>query len=133
MKQDTLKFKYRPKRFRNHLYGGIFSVAFGLVFLYFNQELMAYFWLFYGIVFFISYFNSNNFSYIIIDNEGIEVNRFLPKRIKWKDYKGMKFYVGDIRVLSKNKSIDINKKFLNDVDLQIIEEELKARLTSTKM
>jgi hypothetical protein len=132
MTNDKLKFKfkYRPKQFKSHLYGGIVSVVMGLVYLIFFELSVGFFFLLYGILMLVNYYYSKNFSYIIIENKGIKVNRFIPKKIRWEDYTGMKFYVGDIRVLSKNKSIDINKELLNDVDIEIIEEELKARLPS---
>jgi len=130
MTNDKFKFKDRPKQFKSHLYGGIVSVVMGLVYLIFFELSVGFFFLLYGILMLVNYYYSKNFSYIIIENKGIKVNRFIPKKIRWEDYTGMKFYVGDIRVLSKNKSIDINKELLNDVDIEIIEEELKARLPS---
>lgn len=132
MKPEVLKFKYRPKQFRSHLYGGISSIVIGVVYLIFFQEFTSYFFILYGFLFLINYYYSKNLSYVVIDNEGIKINRFIPKRITWQNYEGIRFYVGDIRVLSKNKTLHINKEFLTPTDIEIIEEELKARLPRRK-
>lgn len=132
MGQEILKFKYRPKQFKGHLYGGIVGVLIGLVFLIFFTGSTALIFIFYGILMLVNYYYSKNFSYVVIDNKGIKIKRFIPKSITWVNYEGMGFYVGDIRVLSKNKTLHINKEFLTQTDLQIIEEELKARLPSRK-
>jgi len=128
MKPNILKFKYRPKQFKPFLYGGIVGIAMGLIYMIFFSELTSIFFVLYGLLMLSNYFYSKNISYVILDDKGIKVNRFFPIRFKWEDYEGLRFYVVDIRVLSKQKTIHINKEFLNQVDIEIIEEELKSRL-----
>jgi len=127
-----MKFKYRPKQFKPFLYGGIVGIAMGLIYMIFDTGFTSKFFVLYGLIMLFNFFYSENTPYVILDEKGIKVNRLFSKRIKWEDYEGLRFYVGDIRVLSKQKTIHINKEFLNQVDIEAIEEELKSRLPHRK-
>lgn len=79
MKSEVLEFKYRPKQFRSHLYGGTVGVLIGLIYLIYFSGFTAFIFILYGIGMLVNYYYSKNLSYVVIDNKGIKVNRFISE------------------------------------------------------
>lgn len=129
---DRLKFKYKPKPVKSFLYNGIGFMIIGIISLINPSWLSPYVFIGYGFISFINYYYLKNTAYVIIDHEGLKLNRYISKRIAWADFEGIRFYVSHLTVLSKDKTIDINKEFLSAKDLQIIEKQLKAKLPLRK-
>lgn len=129
---DRLKFKYKPKQAKSFLYNGIGFMIIGIIGLINLSWLSPYVFIGYGFISFITYYYFKNIAYVIIDHEGLTLNRYISKRIAWADFEGIRFYVSHLTVLSKDKTIDINKEFLSAKDLQIIEKQLKAKLPLRK-
>lgn len=130
---DRLKFKYKPKPVKSFLYNGIGFMIIGIIGLINLSWLSPYVFIGYGFISFINYYYLKNTAYVIIDHEGLKLNRYISKRIAWADFEGIRFYVSHLTVLSKDKTIDINKEFLSAKDLQIIEKQLKAKLPRRKV
>lgn len=107
---DRLKFKYKPKPVKSFLYNGIGFMIIGIISLINPSWLSPYVFIGYGFISFINYYYLKNTAYVIIDHEGLKLNRYISKRIAWADFEGIRFYVSHLTVLSKDKTIDINKR-----------------------
>jgi hypothetical protein len=130
---EVQTFKYKPKHTKGFLYNGIGFSIIGLFSLIKPMWLLPYVFIGYGFISLTLYYYWQKTHYIKLDKEGITINRLISKRIFWEDYEGIRFYVGSITVLSKRKTIDINKEFLSAEDLQTIETQLKVKLPQRKV
>ena len=131
MQSQTIssKFNYNPKYLKNMLILGIMYLLLGFSSLYFidgSSFLTILIFIGFVVLTYIYFWKSKG--YVSIDENGICVFRFSSKHIAWEDLKSMRYYTDSIKLLYNNKSVDIQKEFLIEEDLNRLEEEIKLRL-----
>ena len=123
---QKFKFDYNPKYLKNMLILGIMYLVLGFSSLYFiDGSSFLTILIFIGLVVLTYIYFWKSKGYVSIDENGIDVYRFLSKHITWEDFKGMRYYNDTIRLLYNNKSFDIQKYFLIEEDLKRLEDEIK--------
>ena len=125
----SLNFDYKPQKIRGMLWLGIsYTIIGALSFIIKDNIFFSKSFLIIGFIALLYYYFWKTKGYVFIDEKGININRFWSRHIPWKDFKGMRYYTGSIKLLYKNKSSDIDKDFLSEDDFKRLEEEVKLRL-----
>lgn len=119
-------FNYKSALVRNRLYSGMAYTILGVLsFIFPSVYVFNFIFLVFGGFYLVQVYRWKNFGYISISDICIKKNSWLPVKIDVKDITGIRYYIGEIRVLSDNKSMRIEKEYLNNQDLEILEEKLK--------
>ncbi|NBC57488.1 MAG: hypothetical protein GVY05_04295 [Bacteroidetes bacterium] len=128
MSQD-LKFNYKTKYLKSILILGIMYVILGVLSIFLIEESnFLTVLIFFGFISLIYVYLWKSRGYVFLNDKGIYINRLWSRHIAWNDFKGLRYYNHAIKLLYKNKSINIDKNFLSEKDVLILEKEMKKRL-----
>ncbi|MDO1501750.1 hypothetical protein Q2T40_16570 [Winogradskyella maritima] len=123
----TLKINYKKKQLKQFLYLGLVWLLLGViqVWLMFDQWWLSLGWLILGLIYVYIYAQRKSNGYMTISNSEIKQNWWFGKRIPTSDIAEIKYFAGDYVVLSENKTIRINKEYLNEESLERLKERLE--------
>lgn len=126
MRNSEFTFKFKEPIVRNSLLSGIVYTILGILsFVFPNVYFFNFVFLFFGGFFFVQWYRRKKFGYIILSTSSIVKHYWWPNKILLKDITGIRYYVGEIRILSNTKTLRIEKEFLSDQDLELLEEKVK--------
>jgi hypothetical protein len=131
MKTNIKRFYYKKHFSKSYLFTGIAYLLIGTSSLIFEYKYL-YFFTILGAAFIVEYYLSKTKGYISIDDKYIRKHRGWPKKIKLEDIGGIRYYVGDLTILTDKKSLSIDKEFLQEEDFDALELQIKKVISTNK-
>ncbi len=132
METGIRRFYYKRKILKTQLYTSVGYFVVGLFAVVSFKLTYLYFFLIIGSGFFIQYYLSKSKGYIRVDDKCLTKYQGWPKKIELKKITGIRYYVGDLTVLSETKKISIEKEFLEKEEFEALEDLVIATLKTNK-
>jgi hypothetical protein len=132
MGDNTIRLYYKKKLLKWQIPAGILYSMIGVSAFFITDVYFLGFNLIIGLAYFFQYYIWSKYGYISINNEYITRYRFWKKRIPTKDITKMKYYVGDLTLISEDKEMSIDKEHLKDGDFEVLENKIKSIIAENK-
>ena len=129
MSETIQRFYYKKKFLKSPVILGLGYLSMGILGAGFCDHKYMYFFIVAGLGFIVENYLKKTKGYISIDDKFIRNHHGWPKKIELEKITGIRYYVGDLTVLSDKKSMSIEKEFLDEEDFQQLEAQIKAILS----
>ncbi len=128
MAKTLQRFYYKKKFLKSPIILGVGYLSMGILgAVFFNQKYM-YFFIAAGLGFIVENYLKKTKGYISLDDKFVRSHHGWPKKIELDKITGIRYYVGDLTILSDKKSMSIEKEFLEKEDFEKLEIQIKQIL-----